>query len=174
MKAKGYTNFNSHFRFYRLRRPGQTYHQSHGFKPPRTQPGGRLFLDLPVQHVLASNAGMPAVGPWATLYVNTIRDKGFGDAIWARYNIAGDVEDGIKVKDDIPGNKIQPVLEVTKEDALNYRVSKPEEYAKALSLYAKANSAGRRADVLGIVCNLSESDIARTKSEIAAPSANQP
>ncbi|KAJ5906183.1 uncharacterized protein N7473_003099 [Penicillium subrubescens] len=87
---------------------------------PEHIPVEQLFLDLPIQHVIDNKAGMPA-----TLYVNAIREQRFGDAIWVRYNIARDVEDGIKVRDDIPGNTNQTVLEVIKEDALNYRVIAP-------------------------------------------------
>jgi hypothetical protein len=43
-----------------------------------------------------------------------------------------------------------------------------------MSLYAKTSSTDGRAYVLEIVCNLSESDIARTKGEIAALPENQP
>jgi hypothetical protein len=70
------------------------------------KPVEQLFLDLPIQHVLANKAGMPVVEPWATLYVDAIRD-----------NIIGDVEDNIKE------NAKQTVLDVIKEDALNYRVT---------------------------------------------------
>jgi hypothetical protein len=132
------------------------------------KPVEQLFLDLPIQHVLVNKAGMPVVEPWATLYVDAIRDNRFGDAICALYNIIGDVED------DIKENAKQTVLDVIKEDALIYRVTAPEEYAMALSLYAKTSSNDGRTDVLKIVCNLSESDIARTKAEIAALPENQP
>jgi hypothetical protein len=105
----------------------------------------QLFLDLPIQHVLDNNEGMQGLEPWATLYVNAIGDKRFGDAIWARYNIAGNLEG------DIKENTKQSVLDVIKEDALNYRVTAPEEYAKALSLYAETSRADGRTDVLGMV-----------------------
>lgn len=66
------------------------------------------------------------------------------------------------------------MLDVIKEEALNYRVTEPEEYAKALLFHAKTSSADGHTDVLETICNLSESYIARTRARIAALAENQP
>lgn len=55
----------------------------------------QLFPDLSIRDVLNENAGMQAVEPWDSMYVDAIRDGRFGDAIWARYHISGNVENGI-------------------------------------------------------------------------------
>jgi hypothetical protein len=47
----------------------------------------QLFLDLRMQDVLEDNTAMILVEPWATKYVESLRDKRYGDAIWARYHI---------------------------------------------------------------------------------------
>lgn len=130
---------------------------------PETKPVEQLFLDLPIQKVLNKNAGMQVVEPWASMYVDAIRDGRFGDAVWARYHISGDVENGI-----VGGSNNMTVLDVIKEDALEYRVNEPEEYAKALSFYAKASSADGRADVIEIISNLAERDIAQMRAKIEA------
>lgn len=53
-------------------------------------PPEQLFLDLPVNQVVKCD-GMQPVEPWESLYINAIHDGRFGDAIWARYHIAGEV-----------------------------------------------------------------------------------
>ncbi|KAJ5913563.1 hypothetical protein N7504_002446 [Penicillium tannophilum] len=120
----------------------------------------QLFLDYPIQAVLNKSRRFKAVEPWASLYVNAIREERFGDAIWARYHICGDVENGI-----VRGSDNMTVLEVIKEDALGYRVGDPEGYAEALLFYAKSSSADGHADLLELIANLPESDISRVQAE---------
>ncbi|KAJ5992990.1 hypothetical protein N7451_008714 [Penicillium sp. IBT 35674x] len=119
-----------------------------------------LFLDYPIQAVLNKCKRYEVVEPWGSLYVNAIREKRFGDAIWARYHICGDVENGL-----VGGSDNMTVLDVIKEDALGYRVGDPEGYAEALLFYAKSSSADGHADVLELLANLPESDIARVQAE---------
>lgn len=121
-----------------------------GANIPETKPVEQLFLDLPIQDVLSNTAGMPVVEPWASMYVDGIRDGRYGDAVWARYHITGDgdEENGIGAGS---GNKT--ALETIKEDALEYRENDPEEYAKALAFYAKTSSADGHADVVEIIRN---------------------
>lgn len=88
----------------------------------------QLFLDFSVQgvHQNEMNA-FPIVELWATQYVNAIRDGRYGDAVWARYHIAGEVHGGI-----IDGTN-RTVLEMIEEDALGYKVGDLEVYHEALS-----------------------------------------
>lgn len=127
---------------------------------PENKPLEQLFLEFSIQDVLSKNERDPIVEPWGSLYVNAIREERFGDAIWARYHMCGDVENGI-----VGGSDNMTVLEVIKEDALGYRVGDPEDYAKALLLYARSSSADGHADVLELIANLPESDIARVQAE---------
>ncbi|RSL74960.1 hypothetical protein CEP52_017886, partial [Fusarium oligoseptatum] len=54
-----------------------------------------LFLEFSIQEVLTNNSWIPVVEPWASQYVSAVRDGRYGDAVWARYHIAGDVHNGI-------------------------------------------------------------------------------
>jgi hypothetical protein len=53
----------------------------------------QLFLDfsLPAVHQHDTN-GFLIVEPWASEYLSGIRDRRYGDAVWDRYHIAGDVD----------------------------------------------------------------------------------
>ncbi|KAJ5650137.1 uncharacterized protein N7484_003860 [Penicillium longicatenatum] len=127
---------------------------------PENRPVEQLFLEYSIQDVHSRNKRFQIVEPWGSLCVNAIREERFGDAIWARYHISGGVVNGI-----VGGSDNMTVLEVIKEDALGYRVGDPEEYAKALLLYAKSSPADGHADVLELIANLPESDIARVQAE---------
>ncbi|KAL4861959.1 hypothetical protein BDV12DRAFT_179601 [Aspergillus spectabilis] len=117
----------------------------------------QLFLDIPIQQVLHDSN---FVEPWKTKYVDAIQDSRFGDAIWARYHIYGKVE---KVPGD-PANNLT-VIEVIKEDALGYRVNAPEEYFKALAFYATTSAEDGHKDVLDLIANLSEEEIAEFRAK---------
>ncbi|RHZ49510.1 uncharacterized protein CDV56_106561 [Aspergillus thermomutatus] len=125
-----------------------------------TKPVEQLFLDLPIQQVLNPSPGTKFIEPWTSLYVDAIRDARFGDAVWARYHIYGDVENGI-----VGGSNNMTVLDVIKEDALLYRVNEPEEYFKALFFYAKTSGADGHADVIEVITNLDEREIAEFKAK---------
>jgi hypothetical protein len=92
----------------------------------------QLFLDLRVQDVLDNTAGIDPVEPWATRYIEALRDGRYGDAIWARYHIAGDVEESLI--DDGTGNLTVP--QAMEDDARNYKVNDGAMYADALSLHS--------------------------------------
>ncbi|KAL3602792.1 hypothetical protein FPOAC2_07104 [Fusarium poae] len=79
-------------------------------------PPEMLFLDISVQDVL-HNPGIPAVEPWATLFIDAVHDKRYGDAIWARYHIFGHVVDGRFEK--------LTILETIKDDAMRYKKFEP-------------------------------------------------
>ncbi|KAJ5701107.1 hypothetical protein N7488_008655 [Penicillium malachiteum] len=85
-----------------------------------------------------------------------------GDAIWARYHIFGTVGNGL-----IDGlNKI--VLEAIKEDALEYRVNEPEEYIKALTIYATTSTSDGHTNILDMIMNLEEMEITQMRAKIKA------
>ncbi|KAL6915627.1 hypothetical protein ACHAPO_008058 [Fusarium lateritium] len=110
-----------------------------------------LFLDISVQEVL-HEPGVPAVEPWATSYINAVHDKRFGDAIWDRYHIFGDVVDGRFEK--------LTVLETIREDAMGYRKSEPEMYSEAVAFYKDTmNSADTHPEVIEIIFQVSEQDL---------------
>ncbi|KAL2809741.1 hypothetical protein BJX63DRAFT_434908 [Aspergillus granulosus] len=119
----------------------------------------QLFLDLPIQQVLHDRA---FVEPWKSMYVDAIRDGRFGDAVWARYHIYGDVE--VMPGIDDPAYNMT-ALEAIKEDALGYRANEPEEYFKALAFYSTTSAADGHADVIEIITNLSEEEIAEFRAK---------
>ncbi|CAF3655355.1 unnamed protein product [Fusarium graminearum] len=116
-------------------------------EPPET-----LFLDMSVHDVL-HDPGIPAVEPWATMFIDAVHDQRFGDAIWARYHIFGDVEDGIV------GEKFT-VLEAIKDDAMRYKKFEPEIYAEAVVFYKdKMNKADTHPEVIEIILQVGEQDL---------------
>jgi hypothetical protein len=131
----------------------------------------QLFLDYKIRDIQQGRFGS-ANDPWAPLNIDAIRDGRYGDAIWARYHIGADVENDI-----IDSSSNKTVLEVIKEDALSYRVSSPEEYFKAVSFYLGTSKNDGRTDVLDIICNLDEGEIAemevkkKKESQVDAESA---
>lgn len=97
---------------------------------------------------------MEVVEPWASMYVNSIREKRFGDTVWARYRISGDVTDGIKEGTN------QTVRQIIEEDARGYRANEPDLYTKALSFYAQTSSADTLAtDVVDLIKRIGEEDV---------------
>jgi hypothetical protein len=121
----------------------------------------QLFLGLPIQQVLHDTRPQ-FKEPWKTMYIDAIHDSRLGDAVWTRYHIYGEAES----IPSVPAINMT-VLEETKEEDLGYRVNEPEEYFNALLFYAATSAADGHADVLEIITNLSEEEIAEFK-------ANQP
>ncbi|KAJ5371984.1 hypothetical protein N7517_003990 [Penicillium concentricum] len=119
----------------------------------------QLFLDYPIRDIQQGRFGS-ANDPWAPLYIDAIRDRRYGDAVWARYHIGGDVENDI-----VGGSGNMTVLEVIKDDALSYRVSSPEQYFTAVSFYLGTSKKDGHTNVLDIICNLDEREIAEMKAK---------
>ncbi|KAJ5949990.1 hypothetical protein N7454_001574 [Penicillium verhagenii] len=113
---------------------------------PENRPVEQLFLDYSIQDVLEKRGGLQPAEPWASIYLDAIRNGRFGDAIWARYHLHGDVENGI-----VGGSNNMTVLELIKEDALSYWESEPEEYLKALDLYSNTSMADGHTNVLEVI-----------------------
>jgi hypothetical protein len=122
----------------------------------------QLFLDFSIQDVLSDTRRF--VEPWKTMYVDAIQDGRYGDAIWARYHIYGDPEPMPCDCGHIHASR-KTVMEEIKEDALGYRVNNPEEYFQALDFYAGTSDADGHADVIEVITNLSEEDIAKFKAK---------
>jgi hypothetical protein len=107
----------------------------------------QLFLDVSVHDIISSVDGIPAQQPWAGQYVTAIREKRFGDAIWARYHMMGEVEDGIV------GDTNLTVLQSIEEDAVGYKSNAPEQFSHALSVYANTSIEDTHSDVLQLISN---------------------
>jgi hypothetical protein len=114
------------------------------------EPVEQLFLDLPVDQVLQRD-GVQVIEPWESLYVDAIHDTRYGDAIWARYHIMGDVVDGL-----IEG---LTVLESITQDAMGYKKHAPEQYADAVSFYKGTSSADGRTDLIEIILRVDGEDV---------------
>ncbi|KAG7402871.1 hypothetical protein Forpe1208_v016914 [Fusarium oxysporum f. sp. rapae] len=116
-----------------------------------------LFLEFSIQEVLTNTSWIPVVEPWASQYVSAVRDGRYGDAVWARYHIAGDVHDGI-----VGGTTNMTVLQSIEEDALGYKLNDPEDYAKAQKFYAKTSDRDGHKDVIEIILRPSSEGVLRS------------
>ncbi|KAH7125823.1 hypothetical protein EDB81DRAFT_201278 [Dactylonectria macrodidyma] len=105
----------------------------------------QLFLDISLNDVLNKTSGLSLVEPWAGMYVDAVLDSRYGDAVWARYQIEGNVQNGI-----IDGSNLT-VLESIEEDAMGYKVGAPEQYAEAQLLYADTNTTDGHPEVIEII-----------------------
>lgn len=113
-------------------------------------PVEQLFLDLPVNQVLQRD-GIHVFEPWASQYVNAIEDARYGDAIWARYHIFGDVVDG-----RVGGLTI---LESITQDAMGYKKHASEQFTEAVSFYKGNGKVDGHPDVIEIILRISGEDI---------------
>ncbi|CEN61077.1 hypothetical protein ASPCAL07743 [Aspergillus calidoustus] len=120
----------------------------------------QLFLDLSIQEVLTDTTNF--VEPWKGMYIDAINDGRYGDAIWARYHIYGDPEPMPCACN--PASQMT-AMEQIKEDALAYRVNDPDIYFEALLFYATTSAADGHVDVIEVIANLSEEDIAEFKAK---------
>ncbi|KAH6990152.1 hypothetical protein EDB80DRAFT_781910 [Ilyonectria destructans] len=118
----------------------------------------QLFLDYSLHDVI--NTRCPTGDPWATMYVDAVREERFGDAVWARYHMDVQIEDGI-----IKGSPNLTVMESIKEDAIGYKVNAPKQYAEALLFYAKASSADGHPDVIEIIFQADSEDAAGSEDD---------
>ncbi|KAF5693573.1 hypothetical protein FGLOB1_14367 [Fusarium globosum] len=86
-----------------------------------TSPVEQLFIDRSIHDVLTRK--WPAVEPWATMYVDDIREQRYGDVVWARI----------------------------REDAEEAKMSEPEFYAKALQFFAKTSPSDGHPEVIQVI-----------------------
>ncbi|KAH6889277.1 hypothetical protein B0T10DRAFT_561748 [Thelonectria olida] len=113
----------------------------------------QLFLDISLNDVLNRTAVGTLLEPWATMYVDSVLDSRFGDAVWARYHIFGGVHDGRLDEGRIT------VLESIKEDAIGYRFGSPEQYFEALPFYQRTSNEDGHPDVIQIILDAASEDI---------------
>ncbi|KAL2829882.1 hypothetical protein BJY01DRAFT_227662 [Aspergillus pseudoustus] len=102
----------------------------------------QLFLDLPIAAVHNRTVGMDVIEPWASLYCSAISEARYGDAIYARYNIDGQANNGVYVYNNIT------VYDQIMLDARDYANNQPELYATALVLYNSTASNDSRQDII--------------------------
>ncbi|KAI1063694.1 hypothetical protein LB506_005736 [Fusarium annulatum] len=112
----------------------------------------QLFLDLPISEVLHPTEGTPVFEPWASSYVKSIRESRFGDAIWARYQMLGQVVDGLC--------RGKTILERITEDAMGYKKYSSEFYAEAVAFYRANNSSSDgHPEVIEIILRVDTEDL---------------
>jgi hypothetical protein len=116
--------------------------------PGIMRPIEELFLDISIHEVLTQTM-VAFVEPWKTMYINSIREQRYGDAIWARYCIEGGVENGV-ILGQYPNPDIT-VLDQIREDAVEAKTNEPELYADALELYRQASSEDGHPEVIKII-----------------------
>ncbi|KAG4274808.1 hypothetical protein FPRO04_09171 [Fusarium proliferatum] len=95
-----------------------------------TSPVEQLFLDRSIHDVLTRK--WPAVEPWATMYVDAIREQRYGDVVPS------------------PSDNM-PVLDSIREDAEEAKISEPEFYAKALQFFAKTSPSDGHPEVIQVI-----------------------
>ncbi|KAF4452106.1 hypothetical protein F53441_5039 [Fusarium austroafricanum] len=113
-----------------------------------SSPPEQLFLEYAIQDVLTGR-WPHLVEPWATMYVDSIREQRYGDAIWARYHMEGNVKGGI-IMYPYEGDR-KPVLDEIKIDAMEAKTNEPRFFAEALELYAKASATDGHPEVIEIL-----------------------
>lgn len=113
-----------------------------------------LFLEFSIQEVVTNTSWIPVVEPWASQYVSAVREGRYGDAVWARYHIAGDVHDGI-----VGGTTNMTVLQSIEEDALEYKTNDPEGYTNAQAFYAQTSELDGHKDVIEVILHPGSEDI---------------
>ncbi|KAH6988084.1 hypothetical protein BKA56DRAFT_286079 [Ilyonectria sp. MPI-CAGE-AT-0026] len=118
----------------------------------------QLFLDVTLDDAINKPAGTPVVEPWATMYVDAILESRFGDAVWARYHIFGDLVNGL-----VDGRLT--VLESIKEDAIGYRVGYPDIYFDTLPFYRNTNSTDGHPEVIQIILDAASVDVSAYPSD---------
>ncbi|KAJ9244367.1 hypothetical protein DTO169E5_1972 [Paecilomyces variotii] len=95
-----------------------------------------FFLEYPIRTVLErkNDHGLEYnfLEPWASEYVEAIRARRYGDAIWARYHMTRNRDSD---DDD------ETVIKEIEQDAREYRESDPDGYADAILFYADNSSA---------------------------------
>ncbi|KAF9779934.1 hypothetical protein IL306_001062 [Fusarium sp. DS 682] len=116
--------------------------------PGVMSPIEELFLDISIHEVL-NQTMVTYVEPWKTMYIDSIREQRYGDAIWARYCIEGGVENGIIIGQG-PNPNIT-VLDQIKEDAIEAKMNEPGLYAEALQLYVKTSSTDGHSEVIKVI-----------------------
>ncbi|KAJ4251073.1 hypothetical protein NW762_011724 [Fusarium torreyae] len=128
--------------------------------PNETELVEQLFLDYTVHDVVNNAIGMPVIEPWASEYVSALQEKRYGDAVWARYHILGEVRNGVVETTN------QTVLESITEDAMGYKANAPEQYAEAVSFYAKSSGKDTHNDVLNVISRVNHQQVSALQERV--------
>ncbi|KAJ5734963.1 uncharacterized protein N7483_000088 [Penicillium malachiteum] len=120
---------------------------------PEIEMPEELFLDLTINDVLDNAADMGLVEPWASMYVSAIREKRYGDAIWARYHILGDVQEG---EDGYIEGTEMTVHDRIEMDAAQKRVDDPDMYAECLEFYEDTSEADGHPEIAELITLIGE------------------
>ncbi|KAF5556099.1 hypothetical protein FNAPI_5890 [Fusarium napiforme] len=123
--------------------------------PGTMYPVEELFLDISIHEVLTQTM-VTFVEPWKTMYIDSIREQRYGDAIWARYCIEGGVENGVIIGEG-PNPDIT-VLDQIREDAVEAKTNEPGLWAEALELYRMSSSTDGHPEVLKIIFDTDRMD----------------
>lgn len=92
------------------------------------------------------------------MYIVVIREGRLGDAIWARYQVLGDVEDGKVEGEDMT------VARSIKQDTVGYKQHDREDFDKAVSFYKEhRNSADGHPEALEIIFWVDREDVSGIK-----------
>ena len=114
------------------------------------QPVEPIFLEFSIDEVINNSSWMPLFEPWTTQYIDAIQDGRYGDAVWARYHIGGDVRNGMI--EDLCNNIT--VMQSIEEDAVECYDSDPEFYDEVKSFYAQTSSQDGHKDVIEVIMKL--------------------
>ncbi|KAF5575645.1 hypothetical protein FPCIR_13063 [Fusarium pseudocircinatum] len=123
--------------------------------PGTSHPVEELFLDISIHEVL-NQTMVTFVEPWKTMYIDSIREQRYGDAVWARYCIEGGVENGVIIGEG-PNPDIT-VLDQIREDAVEAKTNEPGLWAEAVELYRKSSSTDGHPEVLKIIFDTDRMD----------------
>lgn len=128
-----------------------------------------LFLEFKINEVINPTRGMPFIQPWDSMYIDSIHENRYGDAIWTRYHMQrGMQENGI-----LKGSTLM-VLESIEEDALEARIGDEESYGEALEFYANNSSVDGHPEIIELLMSLGRTEVsvleARLEELRAAPS----
>ncbi|KAM0306795.1 hypothetical protein HYE67_002790 [Fusarium culmorum] len=118
-----------------------------------TEPDEPLFLDIPIADIANAAEDLKLVEPWTSRYVAAIHEKRFGDALWARYHIFGEIINGTFEDTNVT------VLDRIEEDAIEYKVNEPELFSHALSFYANTSSNDTHTEILDLLANVNLKDV---------------
>ncbi|GKU03691.1 hypothetical protein FLAG1_05771 [Fusarium langsethiae] len=125
-----------------------------------TEPNEPLFLDILTAHVLNETEDLKLFESWASRYVAAIQEKRFGDALWARYHIFGEVVNGTFGDTDVT------VLGRFEEDTMEHKVNVPEDFSHALSLYANTSSNDTHIKVLDLLADVNIKEATHLKERV--------
>ncbi|KAL1853735.1 hypothetical protein Plec18170_005127 [Paecilomyces lecythidis] len=98
--------------------------------------------------------------PWASEYVDAIRARRYGDAIWARYHITR--------MHNRDSDDDETVIKEIEQDAREYRENDPDEYADAILFYADNSSADGHPGLIETIMRIAHEDASKHHAKVEA------